>query len=102
MAAQEGQQANHGAAAQAATALARVAADLEAVAGRAAREALRAVEAGAEPNHVTALERAANDAARLASRLRRAQITLPQQRLFDAEPEVEEQLPGFSDRTAED
>lgn len=78
--------------AQSATALARVAADFEGVAGRAAREAMRAREAGAEPNHVTALDRAANEAAGVASRLRQAQLDLPQQRLFDAAPGADESL----------
>lgn len=78
--------------AQAATSLARVAADLDAVAARAAREAAHAREAGAEPNHLTALERAANDAARLASRVRQAQMGTSQQRLFDAAPDHDESL----------
>jgi hypothetical protein len=61
---------------------ARVVADLEAVAARAAAAARQLESAGGEPNDVVALQTAANGAARAATELRRAQLAASQQRLL--------------------
>lgn len=61
---------------------ARVVADLEAVAARAAAAARRLESAGGEPNDVVALQTAANRAASAATELRRAQLAASQQRML--------------------
>lgn len=66
-----------------AAALARVAADLDGVAARTAAEATRLRRAGGEAEQLAALDRAAEDAARVASRVRQAQLKAGQARLFD-------------------